>query len=97
MYWYSYANKADSILNQERARIRLYEDITGIKSSSIEDFERIYKLSQQEKLEKDLRIEGLEKNLKSVNRRNKVLKVGTFVFIPTALIGGMILGVKLTK
>ena len=96
-YWYRACGISDSILVQERAKIKVYEKITGISASSLEDLEQINKIKVAELAEKDLRLESLEKDLKSVKRRKNAWKVGTFVFVPTALVGGVILGVKIAK
>ena len=92
-----YALTNDSIIAQQKAIIDGYVKVTGIQASSIEDLEEIYQIGQAVSKDKDMKIEGLEKNLKSVNRRKNLWKVGTFVLVPTALVGGIVLGVRIAK
>lgn len=87
----------DSIMSQQKAIIDGYVKVTGIQAGSIEDLEEIYQIGQAIGKDKDVKIEGLEKSLKSVNRRKNAWKVGTFVLVPTALVGGVILGVRIVK
>ncbi len=85
------------MLIQERAKIALYERITGYQGGSIEDLERVYQMNNVLREEDRLALEACEKDLKKVNRARKLLKLGMFVVPPAALVGGAIIGTKIAK
>lgn len=97
LYWHGISIQQDSLITQFRAKITAYEKITGYQGNSVEDLERVYEIGNALKEEDRLKIEGLEKDLKKVNRVNGVLKVGMFV-VPTAtLVGGIWIGTKIIR
>lgn len=85
----------DSLLIQERAKIALYERITGYQGSSVEDLEKVYQMNNVLREEDKLALESCQKDLKKVNRARKLLKLGMFVVPPAALVGGVIIGTKI--
>ena len=97
IYWHLYALSKDSILNQQSKILQGYYKITGIQTNNEQLLMDAYGVRTVLEKGKEQRIEELEKNLKSVNRRKNVWKVGTFVLVPTALVGGIVLGVKIAK
>lgn len=97
MYWYKACGISDSLLVQERAKLKVYEKITGFSANNIEDLEQISKIKTAQIAEKDDAIATLTKDLKKVKRRKNAWKVGTFVLVPSALVGGVILGIKIKQ
>lgn len=71
--------------------------MTGIQASSIEDLKRISDIQKVQKLEMEQAVISLGDELKKSNVKKKSWKVGTFVLVPSALVGGIIIGVKLAK
>jgi hypothetical protein len=87
----------DSLLVQERAKIALYERITGYQGNSVEDLERVYQMNNVLREEDKLALESCQKDLKKVNRARKLWKLGMFVVPPAMLVGGVILGTKIVR
>jgi hypothetical protein len=71
--------------------------MTGIQASSIEDLKRISDIQKAQKLEMEQAVISLSDELKKSNVKKKSWKVGTFVLVPSALVGGIIIGVKLAR
>ena len=95
IYWHLIALNCDSLLIQERAKIALYERITGYQGNSVEDLERVYQMNNVLREEDKLALEVCKKDLKKVNRARRLLKLGMFVVPPAMLVGGVIIGTKL--
>ena len=97
IYWHLMALTTDSLLVQERAKIALYERITGYQGNSVEDLERVYQMNNVLREEDKLALESCQKDLKKVNRARKLWKLGMFVVPPAMLVGGVILGTKIVR
>jgi len=85
------------LLIQERAKIALYERITGHQGNSVEDLERVYQMNNVLREEDKLALEFCKKDLKKVNRARKLWKLGMFVVPPAMLVGGIIIGTKIVR
>ena len=96
-YWWYEAKLLQGILVQEREKLSAYEQMTGIQASSIEDLKRISDIQKAQKLEMEQAVISLGDELKKSNVKKKSWKVGTFVLVPSALVGGIIIGVKLAR
>lgn len=84
-------------LKLERQKIAAYEEITGAQASSIEDLYKIAEIRETQRQEMEFKISTLSSELKKANRGRVAWKIGTFVLVPSALIGGIIIGVKASQ
>ena len=96
-YWWYEAKLLQGILVQEREKLSAYEQMTGIQASSIDDLKKISGIQKARKLEMELALTSMNYELKKANVKKKSWKVGTFVLVPSALVGGVILGIRLSR
>ena len=96
-YWWYEAKLLQGILVQEREKLSAYEQMTGIKASSINDIKKISSIQKAQKLEMEQALTSMKDELKKANVKKKSWKVGTFVLVPSALVGGVILGIRLSR
>lgn len=96
-YWWYEAGILSQTLIKERQKIAAYEKITGIQATSIEDLYDISEIREAQRAEMETNVNALTKELKKANRRGNLWKVGTFVLAPTALIGGVLIGVRYSR
>jgi hypothetical protein len=71
--------------------------MTGIQASSIDDLKKISGIQKAQKLEMEQALTSMKDELKKANVKKKSWKVGTFVLVPSALVGGVILGIRLSR
>ncbi len=96
-YWWYEAKLLQGILVQEREKLSAYEQMTGIQASSIDDLKKISGIQKAQKLEMEQALTSMKDELKKANVKKKSWKVGTFVLVPSALVGGVILGIRLSR
>ena len=87
IYWYKACGISDSVNIQLKAKIKVYEDITGYQGSNTDDLKEVVRINAEIEKEKNDKIDSLELSLKKYNRRKGIWKYTTFTLVIPASYG----------
>lgn len=80
MYWYRTALTLDSLYLYEREKVKVYGEITGVQTASLNTLRTIYDnkkaIDAAIEKEKNEKIDGLKRDLRVLKIKNTALTVG---------------------